>query len=538
MPVEFGTEARRKLLDGVNKLADTVKVTLGPRGRNVCLEKAFGDPLVTKDGVSVAKEIEVEDPWENMGVLLVREVASKTSDDAGDGTTTATVLAQHLFTEGLKQVEAGAVPIALKRGMDAACADIVEALVGMSLPIKVQADVEAVATISANGDERLGKMVAEAVAKVGRDGVVNIEEGRGIEHEVVTVEGMQFDQGWVSPVFALGEVEAIIDSPYIMVTDHNVNAPEHLVPMLEAVLREQRPLVIIAPDFGGACIPLMAQNLQQLRSMLVKAPGFGDRQKDMLEDIATLTGAECISDSKGMTFNSTFHGDNVDPLAPLGSASRVKVTARGTVIMDGAGTEEALEARIAQLKHQADRTASTYDADKIRERLGKLQGGVCVIKVGAATEVAMKECKARMEDALYATQASIDEGIVPGGGLALLRASQEVGQDKLVGVDDDWETGYELVMLACRKPLETIVSNAHRNGAVWVERVLASKDRFVGVDARSMELVNLVEAGIVDPLKVVRNALTNAVSIASTMLTTETLVRKPEKTPAAPGMPP
>jgi len=552
MPIRFGSDARKRLLAGVNKLANTVALTLGPRGRNVALEKNFGDPLVTKDGVSVAKEIEVEDKWENMGVLLVREAASTTSDDAGDGTTTATILAQNLFQKGLALVEAGMAPVYIKRGMDKAVGLVVEELVSVSLPIKNQDDIENVATISANGDRKLGKIVAEAVAKVGRDGVVNIEEGRGIETEIDAVDGMQFDRGYVHPAFCMDEgVEVVLDNPYILVTDLNVSAVEGLIPLLEAVMEENRQLLVIAPDFQGASLATFVQNLQRLRSMLVKAPGFGASQKNGLEDIAALVGAEFISKDKGMTFDGCFRNneDGAAPLDFLGAASKVKVTAKDTTIMDGEGDQEEVDARVEQVKSEADRAVSEYESDKLRERLGKLLGGICLIKVGAATEIEMKELKARMEDALYATRASIDEGIVPGGGLALLRAAQKVesGNWDLMDGNDETNTrylkdgdevaGYKLVLQGCRIPLKQIVYNAGGSGEVLVEKVLEQEDSFVGVDATDLSLKNMVESGIIDPLKVVRCALANAVSVAGTMLTTEVLVRKPEKPEAASPMP-
>jgi chaperonin GroEL len=541
MPIENGSKARAKLLAGVNKLAKTVAVTLGPRGRNVALAKTFGDPVVTKDGVSVAKEIELEDPWENMGALLVREVASKTSDDAGDGTTTATVLAQFMFSEGMKYITAGVAPISLKRGMDKAVAWLVEQVIALSIPVKSQEDVENIATISANGDRDLGKIVAEAVAKVGKDGVVNIEEGRGTETTLDAVDGMQFDQGFVNPVFITdpGSMSAVHDNPAIMVTDYVVSACRPMLPMLEKLVEDEVPLVIIAPNFEGEALPLFAQNLGQgkLKSLLIKAPGFGERQKEYLQDIAILTGATLISKDQGMTFDEVFHGDN--PTGCLGTTGRIRSTAKQTTIIDGGGEPEEIEARINQIRGQMERTASEYDMDKLRERLGKLLGGVCVIKVGASTEIAMKELKARMEDALYATKASLDEGIVPGGGLALIRAAQRVRiliddptlreeDDASPSPSDDEVIGFNLVLKACEIPLKQIVTNAGESGSVWVQKVKEA-DEFDGVDATDMTIKNLLEAGVIDPTKVVRCALVNAVSIVSTMLTTETLIRKPNK---------
>lgn len=540
MPMQFGSKARASLLRGVNQLADTVSVTLGPRGRNVGLEKTFGDPVVTKDGVSVAKEIELPDPWENMGALLLREAASKTSDDAGDGTTTATVLAQYLFAEGMKFVAAGVAPVGLKRGMDKATAWITDQIVSLSIPIKSQQDVENIATISANGDRDLGKIVAEAVAKVGKDGVVNIEEGRGTETILDAVDGMQFDQGYVNPVFQNDpeSQSAVYDNPAIMVTDYVVSACRPLLPMLEKLVEDGVPLVIIAPNFEGEAIPLFAQNnsMGKLKSILIKAPGFGERQKEYLQDIAVLTGATLVSKEAGMTFDEVFHGET--PTSVLGTAGRVRATAKNTTIIDGGGEREDVDARINQIRAQMERTGSEYDMDKLRERLGKLLGGVCVIKVGATTEVAMKELKARMEDALYATKASLDEGVVPGGGLTLIRAAQRsklIMEDPTMEFDDDAKPrdhdemiGFNLIFKACEAPLRRIVENAGESGAVWVYKVKEVSDEFVGVDATDMTLKNLLEAGIIDPTKVVRSALVNAVSVASTMLTTECLIRKPQ----------
>lgn len=545
MPIKYGTDARKRLLSGVEQLAKTVAVTLGPRGRNVALQKTFGDPLVTKDGVSVAKEIDLEDPWEHMGALLVREVASKTSDDAGDGTTTATVLAHEMFKLGMRYVSAGMAPVSLKRGMDKAAALLVEQIVALSIPVKSQENIENVATISANGDRQLGKTVAEAVAKVGKDGVVNIEEGRGIETVIDAVDGMQFDQGWVNPYFMWdAETQSTVaDVPYVMVTDFTVSACRPLLPMLEKLVESERPLIVIAPAFEGEALPLFAQNLKagNLKTCLVKAPGFGDRQRDILHDIAVLTGATLISKDQGMTFESVF-AEAENPLACLGTAGRIRITAKNTTIIDGGGTPEAIEARIAQIRTELSRSGSEYDSDKLRERLGKLLGGVCVIKVGAPTEVAMKELKARMEDALYATKASLDEGVVPGGGLTLIRAAQRVRllvdteSELKNGASTDEDVGFNLVLKACEAPLRQIVENAGESGRVWVDRVQSTEDEYSGVDATDMQIKNLLDAGVIDPTKVVRSALVNAVSVVSTMLTTETTIRKPEKKQQA-GLP-
>jgi len=537
MPIKYGTTARKLLLNGINQLADAVAITLGPRGRNVALEKTFGDPLVTKDGVSVAKEISLPDPWEDMGARLLMEVASKTSDDAGDGTTTATVLGRFLSQQGVALVEAGMAPIALKRGMDKALALITEEIIAMSIPIKGQEDIENVATISANGDRNLGKIVADAVAKVGRDGVVNIEEGKGTGIEVDAVEGMQFDRGWVSAEFSSNGIDVVYENPYILVTDHKVSACRPLLPLLEAVMADGRPLMIIAPEFEGEALPLFVQNHKQggLKSILVRAPGFGATQGPILEDIAILTGAQLIAKDLGMTFEDCF--SEGDPLAWVGSAEKVIVTAKNTTILDGAGAEEDIDARIDRIRGEISRSASEYDSDKLRERLGKLQGGVCVIKVGAHTEVEMKELKARMEDALFATRASIDEGIVPGGGTTLIHAAQRVQailQDieemypEFTPITDEEVAGFKLVLRACEQPLSKIVENAGYNGGVWVDKVKESFDDSgtLGLDATDMTIKDLIVAGVIDPAKVVRSTIINAVSVSSTLITTEVLIRK------------
>lgn len=544
MPIKYGAEARKLLLAGVNQLADTVSVTLGPKGRNVAMEKAFGDPLVTKDGVSVAKEIELPDEWENIGARLVREASSKTSEDAGDGTTTATVLARELFREGVKLMEAGLPPVYVKRGMDAARDDLVAEILGMSFPVKSQADIENVATISANGDRELGRIVAEAVAKVGKDGVVNIEEGQSTRTEIDAVDGMQFDRGWARSEFSEDGIEVSFEDPLILVTDFKVSAVRPLVPFLEAAIQTQRPVVIIAPDFEGESIPMFVQNSRagRLRSCLVKAPGFGARQADVLEDIATLVGAQFISQGKGMTFDGCFNPDNYaegeyDPLSYAGSCGKIRITQKNTTILDGRGDEAAVDARIERLRSEVSRTASEYDADKIRERLGKLQGGICVIKVGASSEVAMKELKARMEDALYATRASTEEGVVAGGGTALVRAAKKVASAFVPAEHGiEFNEGYKLVLKACEAPLRQILRNAGAPSAsLLIERVKNAETDYEGVDASDNDLVvkNMLEAGILDPVKVVRSALSNAVSVAGTMLTTEAVIRKPSVTKAS-----
>jgi chaperonin GroEL len=488
------------------------------------LQKAFGNPLITKDGVSVAKEIELSDPFENMGALLMREVASKTSDDVGDGTTTATVMGHYLFSKGLKLVEAGMDPVALKRGMDAAAFEIIDAIVGMSLPIKGQSDIENVATISANGDRDLGKVVADCVARVGTDGVITIEEGRKIETEVETVEGMRFDRGWVHTAFKTGEgSELVLDQCRILVTDLKVGNPKPLLPMLDKLLAEGSALVIIAPDFEPVAVATFIQNLPKLKSCLIKAPSFGGSQLDVLEDIAALTGAQVVTKGKGHNFDETFKDGSLEALGLVG---RVKVTDRSTTLLEGGGEEDAVEGRIVQIKALLEKSGSEYDRDKLKERLGKLQGGVCVIKVGAATELEMKELKARMEDALHATRASIEEGVVAGGGVSLLRAAQKA-ETELQG---DALAGFKLVQRACEEPFKRIVENAGGSSQVLLSRVMESADPFVGVDAANgLSLKNMLDAGIIDPARVVQSSIRNAISVVGTMLTTECLVRKPER---------
>jgi len=541
MTIRFSSDARKRLLSGVNTLADAVAVTLGPRGRNVCLAKTFGGPLITKDGVSVAKEIELEDRYENMGCLLVREVASKTSDDAGDGTTTATVLARDLCVEGMRLVEAGLAPVALKRGMDKAGAWLVEQIYSISLPIKTQQDIENIATVSANGDREIGKVIAEAVAKVGRDGVVNIEDGKGTNTVLEATDGMKIDRGWFNPVFCLdGErQETVLENPFILVMETPLTACRPMVNLLNAVVESQRPLLIIAPDFGGEALPLFAQNLQHkiLTAILVKAPGFGHNQEALLQDIATLVGATLVTPKTGVTLDEV-------TLEQLGSARTVRVTAQNTTIVDGGGKQEEIDERIRMIKAEIARSGSEFDNDKMRERMGKLLGGVCVIKVGAHSEVAVKELKARMEDALYATQASIDEGVVPGGGASYLKAAWRVGNmlDACLGGDledppgpmpvgDEELAGFRLVLRACAAPMVRILDNAGEKGEVWVERLDAAcndddGDIGLGIDATDVKIKNLFEAGIVDPTKVARCAITNAISAVGTLLTTEAVISK------------
>jgi chaperonin GroEL len=538
MPIKFGTEARQSMLDGVVKLADAVKVTLGPKGRNVCLQKAFGSPLITKDGVSVAKEIELHDPWENMGARLVREVASKTSDDAGDGTTTATVLAAYLAVHGNRLVAAGLPPVQMKRGMDKAVAIIESQIIGLSVAIRSQADIANVASISANGDRVIGEIIAKAVAKVGKDGVVNIEEGQSTETIVETTDGMKFDRGWANPAWsstAQGDKqEIVLENPLVFITDIPISAVRPLMPLLEAILQEKRPLFIMAPDFTGEAVPTFYQNHANgaLRCVLVKAPGFGFQQAEALKDIAALTGSTFVSKETGMSFDGL-------TTESLGTCGKVVVTAKDTIITDGGGSVETVDARINQIKGEIERAGSEYDKDKLKERLGKLMGGICVVKVGASSELAMKELKARIEDALFATKASMDEGIVPGGGTTLIRAAdraREVLKAGREGTDvgfplpegNDEDAGWNLVLKACEQPLWQLVTNAGRSGDVFVEKIRDQKDELVGLNVATLEWVQMFEAGIVDPTKVVRSTLINAVSVVSTMLTTEVMIRKPD----------
>lgn len=537
MPIKFGTDARKRMLSGVNQLADAVKVTLGPKGRNVCIQKAFGSPLVTKDGVSVAKEIELADPDENLGARLVREVSSKTSDDAGDGTTTATVLAAFLANEGNRLVAAGLAPVPMKRGMDKAVAMVEDQIYGLSIPVRSQTDIQNVATISANGDEKIGKIIAEAVAKVGKDGVVNIEEGQSTETVVETTDGMKIDRGWAVQAwssFANEAQEIVFEDAYVLVTDFDVSSVRPLLPMLEAVVKGEprRPLVIIARDFGGEATPTFYKNMAEggLRSLLVKAPGFGAQQSETLKDIAALTGATFVSKELGMSF------ENVS-LETLGTAGRIVSTAKDTTITDGGGTAKNVEERLAQLRVEIEHSGSEYDKDKLKERLGKLMGGICLVKVGAVSELAMKELKARIEDALGATKASMEEGIVPGGGTTLIRAADRVREilgalpenhDYRLPEGNDEVAGFNLVLKACEQPLWQLVQNAGRSGDVFVEKIRDQKDELVGLNVATMEWVQMFEAGIVDPTKVVRSTLLNAVSVVSTLLTTEAVVRKPE----------
>jgi chaperonin GroEL len=537
MAIKYGVDIRRSMFRGVQKLVSAVKVTLGPKGRNVCLEKSIGFPLITKDGVSVAKEIELSDPWENMGLRLVREAASKTSDEAGDGTTTSTILAGNLIENGLKLIEAGLPPIPLKRGMDKALEIICDFVLNNSVEVRSSEDIQNVATVSANGDAILGKLIAEAISKVGKDGVVNIEEGKSLETVLETKEGMSLDRGWYSAEFCKdpGAQESLFKDPYILVTDMNVSSARSLLGVLEKIVKEKASLVIIAPDFQGDIVPTFLMNLKQgnLMACLVKAPGYGMTQGPLLQDIAVLVGATFITKELNMTFEEV-------QLEDLGRAGTVRITAKETFLIDGDCSPEALEGRINRIKNDISGTASEYDADKLRERLGKLMGGVCIIKIGAATEVAIKEYKARMEDALFATKASIDSGIVPGGGVALLHAAQEVRsliqavEDGSVPkeefnyetcLDDTEKAGFNLVLNACEEPLRGILLNGGKSADLFIE-MLKLEESTMGLDVSTMEMVDMFEKGIVDPVKVVCSALTNAVSVASIFLTTEVGLHK------------
>ncbi len=522
--LKFNEEARRALERGVNKVADAVKVTLGPRGRNVVLDRKWGNPIITKDGVTVAKEIELSDPWENMGAQLCREVASKTNDVAGDGTTTATVLAQALVREGMRYVAAGGNPIALKRGIDLAVQKAVEAIKAHAVPISDQSQVEYVATIAGN-DPEIGKIIAEAMDKVGKDGVITIEESKGTQTTLEVVEGMQFDRGYISPYFITDpeRMEAVLENPLILIHEKKISSAQDLLPVLERVAQARRALLIIAEDVDGDALATLVVN--KLRGVLqvaaVKAPGFGERRKAMLEDIAILTGGRFISEDLGIKL------ENVT-LDMLGQAKKVVVTKEDTTIIEGAGSQEAVLGRINQIKRLIETTESSYDREKLQERLAKLSGGVAVIKVGAATETELKEKKHRFEDALSATRAAVEEGIVPGGGKIFLLAQAAL---EGLGSDEDERTGVKIVQRALEEPLRQIAENAGLEGSVIVEKV-KTLGKEEGLDARTGEFVNLMQAGIIDPAKVSRAALENAASIAGLVLTTEAMVaEKPEKKP-------
>jgi len=524
--LEFGLDAREQILRGVKTLADAVRVTMGPKGRNVIIKKSFGAPTITKDGVTVAKEIELKG-FEDMGAQMVKEVASKTSDVAGDGTTTATVLADAIFREGLKLVAAGHDPMSLKRGIDASVAAVIEALREMSIPTGGKSDIAKVGTISANADSEIGEIIAEAMEKVGKEGVITVEEAKGLNTELEVVEGMQFDRGYLSPYFVTNpdRMEAEIDNPLLLIHEKKISSMKDLLPILEQVAKSGKPLLIIAEEVEGEALATLVVN--KIRGTLnicaVKAPGFGDRRKAMLEDIAILTGGKCITEDIGVKLESL-------TLADLGRAKRVVITKDTTTIIDGAGEKDSIKARVSQIRNQIEDTTSDYDREKLQERLAKLVGGVAVINVGAATEVEMKEKKARVEDALHATRAAVEEGIVPGGGVALLRALEKLGSLKLSSEEQNF--GVKIVRDALTAPLRTIASNAGAEPAVVIDRVLREKGAF-GYNAATDTYEDLMKAGIIDPTKVVRSALQNAASVAGLMLTTEALIAEEPKDESA-----
>ena len=529
--VKFGDDARTRMVAGVNILANAVRVTLGPKGRNVILDKSYGAPTVTKDGVSVAKEIELKDKFENMGAQLVKEVASKTNDAAGDGTTTATVLAQAIVNEGLKSVTAGVDPMDIKRGIDKAVEAVTAELKKTAVPCKDAKSIAQVGTVSANADEAVGEIIAKAMDKVGKEGVITVEEGKGLENELDVVEGMQFDRGYLSPYFINNaqSQQVNLDNPVVLITEKKISNIRDLLPVLEGVAKSGRPLLIIAEDVDGeALATLVVNNLRGiLKVAAVKAPGFGDRRKEMLKDIATLTGGQVISEELGMTLEKVTVED-------LGNAKKIVIEKENTTIVDGAGDHEKIKARIAEIKSQAEAATSDYDKEKLQERLAKLAGGVAVIKVGAATEVAMKEKKARVEDALHSTRAAVEEGIVAGGGVALVRASKVL--ESLKGANEDQTIGINILRRAINEPLRQIVKNAGGEPSVVLNKVLEGKGAF-GFNAANGEYVDMLEAGIIDPTKVTRLALQNAASVAGLLLTTEAMIAElPKKD--EPMMPP
>ena len=529
--VLFGNDARSRMVNGVNVLADAVKVTLGPKGRNVVLERAFGGPTITKDGVSVAKEVELKDKFENMGAQMVKEVASKTSDNAGDGTTTATVLAQAIVDEGMKYVAAGLSPMDLKRGIDKAVAAAIEQLHSLSKPTTTSKEVAQVGAISANSDHEIGDIIAEAMEKVGKEGVITVEDGKSLHNELEVVEGMQFDRGYLSPYFINNPDKqvALLENPYLLLVEKKISNIRDLLPILEQVAKSGRPLLIIAEDIEGEALATLVVNSIRgvLKTVAVKAPGFGDRRKAMLEDIAILTGGTVISSDVGLTLEKA-------TLAELGSAKKVEVNKESTTIIDGAGKEDQIEARVKQIRAQMEETSSDYDREKLQERVAKLAGGVALIKVGAATEVEMKEKKARVEDALHATRAAVEEGVVAGGGVALIRAKQSIKDIK--GDNPEQDAGIKIVLRAMEEPMRQIVRNAGDEPSVVVDRVANGKGNF-GFNAQTGEYGDMIEMGVLDPTKVTRTALQNAASVASLILTTECMIADmPEDKPAMPPM--
>ena len=530
--VQFGDAARGRMLDGVNVLADAVRVTLGPKGRNVILDKSFGAPTVTKDGVSVAKEIELKDKFENMGAQMVKEVASQTSDEAGDGTTTATVLAQAILADGLKSVAAGMNPMDLKRGIDKAVARAVAALVEMSAPCEDNTGIAQVGTISANADEAVGQIIADAMEKVGKEGVITVEEGTGLENELDVVEGMQFDRGYLSPYFINNQdsMAAELEEPYILLCDKKISNIRDMLPVLESVAKSGKPLMVIAEDIEGeALATLVVNNMRGIvKVSAAKAPGFGDRRKAMLQDIAILTGGTVISEEVGLTLEGATLDD-------LGNAKKITATKENTTIVDGAGTKSDIEGRIKQIRTEVEDTSSDYDREKLQERLAKLAGGVAVIKVGAPTEIEMKEKKARVEDALNSTRAAVEEGVVAGGGVALVRAAAKISD--LTGDNEDQNAGIGIAIRSMATPLRQIVVNAGDEGAVVLDKVSALETNH-GYNAQTGEYGDMLEMGILDPTKVVRTALQAAASVAGLMITTEAMVSEaPDDSPAGGGMP-
>jgi len=526
----YGDDARQAILRGVKALSKAVKATLGPKGRNVVLDKKFGAPGVTKDGVTVAKEIELKDPFENMGAQMVREVASKTSDVAGDGTTTATVLAEAIYSDGVRNIAAGANPMSLKRGIDLAVTKIIEALAKASKPTRDHEKISQVAAISANNDKMIGKLIADAMDKVGKDGVITVEEAKGMETELDVVEGMQFDKGYVSPYFVTNaeKMETVFEDAYILIYDKKISGMKDLLPVLERVVQQGKPLLIVAEDVEGEALATLVVNClrRTLQVCAVKAPGFGDRRKAMLEDIATVTGGQVISEEAGHKLENT-------DLTMLGHAKRITVDKDNTTIVEGGGKKANIDGRIGQIKAQIEETTSDYDREKLQERLAKLAGGVAVVRVGAATEVEMKEKKARVEDALHATRAAVEEGIVAGGGVALIRAMKSL--EGLEGVDEDETVGVDIVRKALLWPARSIAENAGEEGSIIVEKIRSAKGN-TGFDANTGEMVDMVERGIIDPTKVTRSALQNAASVAGLLLTTECLVTElPEPKEQMPG---
>src|SRR4051794_41006409 len=527
----YSENSRQAILRGVNQLADAVKVTLGPRGRNVVIEKKFGGPTITKDGVTVAKEIELKDPLENMGAQMVREVASKTSDVAGDGTTTATILAQAIFREGVKAVTAGANPMAIKRGIDKAVEVAVEEVKKLAKPVSGDM-IAQVGSISANSDSTIGNIIAEAMKKVGKDGVITVEESKTMTTELQTVDGMQFDRGYLSPYFVTDpdRMECVLEDPYILIHEKKIGSMKDLLPLLEQTVRAGKPLLVISEEVEGEALATLVVNKLRgtLNACAVKAPGFGDRRKAMLEDIATLTGGKPIMEETGLKLEGV-------KLEDLGRAKRITVDKDNTTIIDGAGGEKQIQGRIKQLRAQIEETTSDYDREKLQERLAKLAGGVAIIKVGAATETEMKEKKARVEDALHATRAAVEEGIVPGGGVALLRAAADLTKLKVEG---DEQIGVDIIRKATEEPLRQIAGNAGYEGAIVIERVRGNQDTSYGFNAQTGQYEDLVKSGVIDPTKVTRSALQHAASISALMLTTEAMICEiPEKKASAPAGP-